>query len=119
MFDSVKDRMETLPTVDTGDRKPFVKENLLTDDRAAIGKKSNPAPRFVGEILATVLEKIGPKGLEFARYSIEYHTLRNALYVLRNYKGDLQTGPASKQIPSYAKAILASYDEGGKISNRA
>ena len=115
MFDAVRDRMDVAPTVDTGDRKAFVMETLLTDDRAAIGKKSNPAPRFVGEILAELLEKVGPKGLEFARYSIEYHTLRNILYVLRNYRPK----QADRQIPNYAKELLSFYDEGGAISARA
>lgn len=27
--------------------------------------------------------QIGPKGLEFARYSLDYHTIRNYLYVNR------------------------------------
>lgn len=29
------------------------------------------------------LLKIGPKGLEFARYSLDYHTIRNYLHVNR------------------------------------
>jgi len=29
--------------------------------------------------------QIGPKGLEFARYSLDYHTIRNYLYVNRQW----------------------------------
>lgn len=31
----------------------------------------------------TFVIKIGPKGLEFARYSLDYHTIRNYLHVNR------------------------------------
>lgn len=70
---------------------------------------AEPAPKFVGNIIAFLLNlvillwyiygdwnfklviicnglnlfQIGPKGLEFARYSLDYHTIRNYLYVNR------------------------------------
>ena len=76
---------------------------------------SQPAPKFVGNFLAFVLNlvssnnstcliicqaewlyrslplllfrllQIGPKGLEFARYSLDYHTIRNYLHVYRTW----------------------------------
>ena len=38
--------------------------------RAKMGRGPNPAPRWVGEIIARVLQAVGPTGLEFGRYSI-------------------------------------------------
>lgn len=38
--------------------------------RAKLGKGPNPAPRWLGNTLAWVLGLVGPKGLEFAKYSI-------------------------------------------------
>lgn len=38
--------------------------------RAKLGKAPNPAPRWLGNALAWVLGLVGPKGLEFAKYSI-------------------------------------------------
>jgi hypothetical protein len=35
------------------------------------------APPWVGDILATVISRTLPKGMEFARFSIDYHYLRN------------------------------------------
>ena len=35
------------------------------------------APPWVGDILATVIARTLPKGMEFARFSIDYHYLRN------------------------------------------
>lgn len=74
---------------------------------------SKPAPTFVGNLIAFVLNlvsvirvattplgdstnshlyggnpnlmQVGPKGLEFARYSLDYHTIRNYLYVNRQW----------------------------------
>jgi hypothetical protein len=46
--------------------------------RAKLGKFQGPAPRWLGNILARVLTWLGPKGLEFARYSIDYHYIRQA-----------------------------------------
>lgn len=102
MLGSVSDRLKTTPAVSSGDRKPFVLETVLSDDRATLGEKRRapvaaadvltpgpgviafsttnllvfnnrctdrspyhrrrePAPLFVGKILAWVLEKLGPK----------------------------------------------------------
>ncbi len=49
--------------------------------RAKLGRGPEPAPRWVGELLARVLLAVGPKGLEFGRYSIDYHYARNWLHV--------------------------------------
>lgn len=59
-------------------------------------------------------QRLGPKGLEFGRYSIEYHILRNYLYVSRHM------GPerAARHMPESAKRIVAAYDSDGAISDR-
>ena len=38
--------------------------------RAKMGRAPKPAPRWVGNIIARVLQAVGPTGLEFGRYSI-------------------------------------------------
>ena len=58
-----------------------------------MGKGPKPAPRWIGNILATVLERVGPRGLEFGRYSIEYHYIRNWLHVqVRPLPGQVYLG---------------------------
>jgi coenzyme F420 hydrogenase subunit beta len=52
-----------------------------------------------------VIEKIGPKGLEYARFSIDSHFTRNYLYVKRNYPEKLE-----QHVPDYAKRIVAQYN---------
>ncbi|CAL2225469.1 unnamed protein product [Prunus armeniaca] len=66
------------------------------------GKGPDPAPKFVGNVIAFLLNLIGPKGLEFACYSLDYHTIRNYL--------------ADQHMPSYAKKIVDTYNKNGEIN---
>jgi 7-hydroxymethyl chlorophyll a reductase len=58
-------------------------QTVISDDQAKLGTFQDPAPRWVGNIIAWILNLVGPKGLEFAKYSIDYHYIRNWLYVNR------------------------------------
>lgn len=62
-------------------------------------------PVLLGEILATILRAVGPKGISFARYSIDYHILRNYLHVLHKW------GPeqAERHMPQYSRDIVQHY----------
>ena len=65
---------------------------------------------FVGELMAMALTKIGPKGMNFDRYSIDYHILRNYLHVLLEWGEDR----AQYAIPVYAKDIIKKYLDNDK-----
>lgn len=67
--------------------------------------KTEGMPRFLGEVMAIVLRNIGPKGIGFARYSIDYHLLRNYLHVLDEWGEDR----AEESMPQYAKDIVDRY----------
>jgi len=69
-------------------------------------------PRFMGEIMASVMGTIGPKGINFARYSIDYHILRNYLHILDEW-GEAR---AKKSMPKYASEIVEKYLEDEKFS---
>ena len=79
-----------------------------------MGKAPDPLPSAVGNVIAKVLTWLGPMGLEFGRYSIDYHYIRNFIYVNRHM------GPvrASSHIPEFAKRLVAMYNEKGEISSR-
>jgi len=63
-------------------------------------------PLFMGNILAFVLSNVvGPKGINFARYSIDYHILRNYLHVLQEWGEER----AHKTMPQFARDIVAHY----------
>ena len=64
------------------------------------------APPLIGNALAQLIRRGLPTGLEFARFSIDYHYLRNALYVERRM-GRLR---ADRHIPAYATALMRNYE---------
>ena len=106
MFDLLKPKLSVRPTEQGGDCRNFVMQTVLQEERSTNAQM----PRFLGKILAFILTKIGPQGLEFAKYSVDYHTIRNYLYVKRNWKrgGD-------RHIPNYSQSIVEEYDKDGQI----
>ncbi|EFN50942.1 hypothetical protein CHLNCDRAFT_55433 [Chlorella variabilis] len=115
LLDSVRHRLVVEPPVSSGSRGAFVLQTVLADDQAKLGKGPDPAPRWVGNLLAWVLERVGPKGLEFAKYSVDYHYIRNYIHVMRHW------GPkrAAQHIPDFAQRIVAEYNPKGMVSERA
>ncbi|KAJ0092734.1 hypothetical protein Patl1_25800 [Pistacia atlantica] len=112
MLSLVENLLEIIPTTSSGNRRPFVMETVKADDNAKMGKgPSQPAPKFVGNLIAFLLNLIGPKGLEFARYSLDYHTIRNYLHVNRAWGKER----ANQHMPSYAKKLVEMYNQNGQI----
>ena len=58
--------------------------------------------------------QVGPKGVEFGKYSIDYHYIRNFIQVNRNWKA----ARAGQHIPEFARRIVAEYDGDGAIRKR-
>eukprot|EP00271_Cylindrocystis_brebissonii_P010078 TRINITY_DN2617_c0_g1_i1.p1 TRINITY_DN2617_c0_g1~~TRINITY_DN2617_c0_g1_i1.p1 ORF type:complete len:591 (+),score=49.20 TRINITY_DN2617_c0_g1_i1:133-1905(+) len=113
MLELVRSQLEITPAVSSGDRRPFVVETVKADDRATLGvEKTSPAPRPVGNLIAFLLNLVGPKGLEFGRYSIDYHFIRNYLHVYRAWG----KARAEQHTPEYAKALIRMYDGDGAIT---
>ncbi|XP_050372280.1 7-hydroxymethyl chlorophyll a reductase, chloroplastic [Argentina anserina] len=111
MISLVEKHLEITPTISTGDRRPFVLETVKADDTAKMGRGPDPAPKFIGNLIAFLLNLVGPKGLEFARYSLDYHTIRNYLHVNRTWGKER----ADRHMPSYAKKIVDMYNKNGEI----
>jgi 7-hydroxymethyl chlorophyll a reductase len=106
MFDLIKPNLSVQPVTASGSCRPLVLQTVLQEE-----KSTTTLPRFMGKILARLLTQFGPKGLAFAQYSIDYHTIRNYLYVKRHWgkQGD-------RQIPGYAQAIVDDYNQNGQIT---
>jgi 7-hydroxymethyl chlorophyll a reductase len=91
-------------------------QTALADDQAKTGgAPAAGAPRWLGELLATLLTWLGPSGLEFAAYSIDYHALRNWVHVRRHWGA----ARADAHVPPSAKLIVEEYDRKGAVSARA
>ena len=84
-------------------------------DRGKQGKGPKPMAKWAGTALARVLLTLGPKGLEFGRYSIDYHFIRNYLHVSRAW-GSART---QQHVPQYAKRLIGMYNKDGAVERRS
>lgn len=98
MLDLVKDQIDTQPVMSKGDRKQAVQQSIPAYDKAVT------LPMWAAKLMGVVIEKIGPKGLEYARFSIDSHFTRNYLYVKRNYPEKLKD-----HVPEFAQRIVSQY----------
>jgi coenzyme F420 hydrogenase subunit beta len=98
MLDLVKDLIETQPVMSKGDRKQAVQQGIPAYDKAMT------LPMWLAKTIGVVINKIGPKGLEYARFSIDSHFTRNYIYTQRQHPEKLE-----QHVPEYAKKIVAQY----------
>jgi coenzyme F420 hydrogenase subunit beta len=98
MLDLVQDQLETQPVISSGDRRAAVQQGISAYDNAMT------IPIWLAWIISFVVNKVGPKGLEYGRFSIDSHFIRNFLYVRRNYPQKLEA-----HVPEFAKRIVARY----------
>ena len=98
MLELVKDQLETQQVMMSGDRKAAVQQSIPAYDQGVT------LPMWAAKLMGVVIEKIGPKGLEYARFSIDSHFTRNYLYVKRNHPEKLEA-----HVPEFAKRIVGQY----------
>ncbi|HIK08332.1 MAG TPA: Coenzyme F420 hydrogenase/dehydrogenase, beta subunit C-terminal domain [Trichormus sp. M33_DOE_039] len=98
MLDLVKDQLDTQPVMSEGNRKEAVQQGITAYDKAVT------LPMWVAKLMGVVIDKIGPKGLEYARFSMDSHFTRNYLYVKRNHPEKLED-----HVPEFAKRIVGQY----------
>lgn len=98
MFDLIQDDLRLQPVQSSGDRRAAVQNSIPAYEQGV------QLPMWAAKLMGLVIERIGPKGLEYARFSIDSHFTRNALYVRRNYPEKAET-----HIPEFAKRIVSQY----------
>jgi coenzyme F420-reducing hydrogenase beta subunit len=98
MLDLVQDQLDTQPVMSAGNRKQAVQQSIPAYDKGVT------LPMWAAKLMGVVIEKIGPKGLEYGRFSIDSHFTRNYLYVKRNYPEKLEA-----HVPEFAKRIVGQY----------
>jgi coenzyme F420 hydrogenase subunit beta len=99
MLDLVKDQIDTQPVMSQGKRQAAVQQSIPAYDKGVT------LPMWAAKLMGVVIEKIGPKGLEYARFSIDSHFTRNYLYTKRNYPEKLD-----QHVPEFAKRIVEQYE---------
>lgn len=98
MLNLVQDQIETQAVMSQGDRHQAVQQSIPAYDKGVT------LPMWAAKLMGVVIERIGPKGLEYARFSIDSHFTRNYLHVKRNHPDKLD-----QHVPEYAKRIVEQY----------
>jgi 3,8-divinyl protochlorophyllide a 8-vinyl-reductase (ferredoxin) len=98
MLNLVQDQLDTQPVMSQGNRKEAVQQSIPAYDKGVT------LPMWAAKLMGVVIERIGPKGLEYARFSIDSHFTRNYLYVKRNHPEKLKA-----HVPEFAKRIVGQY----------
>lgn len=98
MLDLVIEQLNTQPVMSQGNRMPAVQQSIPAYEKGVT------LPMWAAKLMGVFIERIGPKGLEYARFSIDSHFTRNYLYVKRNHPEKLDA-----HVPEYAKRIVGQY----------
>lgn len=99
MLELVMDQLDTQPVMSQGDRHQAVQQSIPAYDKGVT------LPMWAAKLMGVIIERIGPKGLEYGRFSIDSHFTRNYLYVKRNHPEKLEA-----HVPDFAKRIVSQYE---------
>jgi len=94
----VEDLLTTRPVQSSGDRRQAVQQGIEAYDRAL------RLPLWLAEVVGWFVQRFGPTGLEYARFSIDSHFTRNALWLRRH-----QPDRVDDHVPAFARRIVGQY----------
>lgn len=93
----------------SGKYQSLVTSTVLSDSivQGMVGGKvlDKGLPTWLGDIMSYIVQNVGPKGLSFARYSIDYHVIRNYFHVL-DFWGE---ETVNNFLPTYARLLVEEY----------
>ena len=98
LLDLVEAELDLAPVTTRGDRRQAVQQGIDAYEKGV------RLPLWVAELVGWFVERFGPRGLEYARFSIDSHFTRNALW-LRRHHGSM----VERHIPPFAQRILSRY----------
>ena len=98
LLDLVEPELDLAPVTSSGDRRQAVQQGIDAYEKAL------KLPMWLAELVGVFVQRFGPKGLEYGRFSIESHFTRNALWLQRHHPEKVDA-----HIPAFARRIVASY----------
>ena len=98
LLDLVEAELDVAPVTSSGNRQAAVQQGIEAYDKAV------KLPLWLAQLIGLVVERFGPKGLEYGRFSIDSHFTRNALWLRRNHPEKLEA-----HIPAFAQKIISRY----------
>jgi len=98
LLDLIEAELEVEPVGSRGDRRAAVQQGIEAYDKAV------RLPLWLARLVGLFVERFGPQGLEYGRFSIDSHFTRNALWLQRNHPDQVE-----RHIPEFARRIVARY----------
>jgi coenzyme F420-reducing hydrogenase beta subunit len=98
LLDLVEAELETAPVSSRGDRRQAVQQGIDAYDKAV------RLPLWLAEVVGWFVQRFGPRGLEYGRFSIDSHFTRNALWLRRQHGSMVE-----RHIPAFAQRIISRY----------
>jgi coenzyme F420 hydrogenase subunit beta len=98
LLDLVEAELDTAPVTSRGDRRQAVQQGIDAYDKAL------KLPMWLAEVVGSLVRLVGPKGLEYGRFSIDSHFTRNAVWLRRNHPEMVD-----RHIPAFARRIIDRY----------
>ncbi|MEB3255692.1 MAG: Coenzyme F420 hydrogenase/dehydrogenase, beta subunit C-terminal domain [Synechococcaceae cyanobacterium] len=94
----VEAELDVGPVTSRGDRRQAVQQGIDAYDKAV------RLPRWLAELVGFLVQRVGPRGLEYGRFSIDSHFTRNALWLRRNHGAMVE-----RHMPEFARRIVSRY----------
>ncbi len=98
LLDLVEPELDLAPVTSRGDRRQAVQQGIGAYEQGL------RLPLWVATMVGWFVERFGPRGLEYARFSIDSHFTRNALWLRRHHGSK-----ADRHIPPFAQRIISRY----------
>ena len=93
----VEAELDQAPVTSRGDRRQAVQQGIEHD-------KALRLPMWLAEVVGWIVQRVGPKGLEYGRFSIDSHFTRNALWLRRRHPEVVE-----RHLPAFARRIVERY----------
>jgi coenzyme F420 hydrogenase subunit beta len=98
LLDLVEPELDLAPVYSSGDRRQAVQQGIDAYEKAL------KLPRWLAELIGLFVQRFGPRGLEYGRFSIDSHFTRNALWLQRHHPEKVDA-----HIPPFARRIVGRY----------
>jgi coenzyme F420 hydrogenase subunit beta len=98
LLDLVEAELEVAPVTSRGNRQAAVQQGIEAYDKAV------KLPLWLANVIGCVVQRFGPQGLEYGRFSIDSHFTRNALWLRRHHPEKV-----AAHIPAFAQRIISRY----------
>ena len=94
----VEAELDQAPVSSRGDRRQAVQQGIDAYDKAL------RLPMWLAELVGWIVQRGGPKGVEYGRFSMDYHSTGHRLWLRRHHPEMVE-----RHLPAFARRIVERY----------